>query len=626
VVQLAALIGATSMLGCATARPAPARPDDAPALAAADARVLAGCYDCLLEARATYARLADGPMAAVALPRLFETDVLLALREKELALDGRPTVERARALLPRLPVELQGARVLRMVDAVLPDPDGTPLHVIAGHRRRNLPMLADMDGEVAWLATSGYTPAAREYVALALECSNGRRPAARRGARGTLQAPAVPDPPLVAYRASFCARVDTAALRRLQDAVPEFVEASYYRGQSATAGAIESGGEEARAHFEAAYARFPQAPGVTFAYGWLETVLGDCEAAVPRYAETVAREPGHERAWRQFTICLSALHQDSATVEAATRLIGLRSAHSDDGYYWRALSRLRLGQLPLARGDIDTAKVRSRAANVLTLAGVIEHDQGDLPIAERDLREALAAPSGPANCTAASYLARVLTRVERWRESASYFETGMGCFDQKVAQLRTRLEELTATPAETPAIAEARAARGEAGRRQHGPSAQLPHVGLQRGQHARARRRVRARARAAGDRGARSRARRGRGEAARRDGEGADRVARRRGAALTPSSGAPARRAGGDDRPSAAHGERWTLRRWTLRRWTLRAYSLCVESRRLVSELEIPLISRTRRSASSNASRLSVASSATMSQRPLVVCSARTSG
>jgi tetratricopeptide (TPR) repeat protein len=461
VAHAAALVGATlSLVGCATARPRPhdARADAA-ALAAADARVLDGCYDCLLEARGTYARLADGPLADSAAPRLFEVDVLLAIREKELALDWRTSVARARTIAPRLPAALAPERVLRMVEAVLPDPDGTPLQAMADHRRRNLPMLAAMDGEVAWLAGSGYTPAAREYVALALECSNGRRPAARRGARGTLRAPTASDPPLVAYRVSFCARVDTAALRRLQEAVPAFVEASYYLAQSSTARAPETGGDEARAHFEAAYARFPKAPGLTFAYGWLETVVGDCEAAVPRYAESVGQEPAHERAWRQMTICLSALHQDSATVEAATRLIALRSAHSDDGYYWRALSRLRLAELATARADIDTAKARSRAANVLTLAGVIEHDQGDLPIAERDLREALAAPSGPANCTAASYLARVLTRVERWRESAGSFVTAMGCFDQKVAQLRARLEELTATPPATPAIAEARARR-----------------------------------------------------------------------------------------------------------------------------------------------------------------------
>ena len=55
-------------------------------------------------------------------------------------------------------------------------------------------------------------------------------------------------------------------------------------------------------------------------------------------------------------------------------------------------------------------------------------------------------------------------------------------------------------------------------------------------------------------------------------------------------------------------------------------YTLCVDNNRLVSEFDTPLIVRMPRSASSNFSRLSVPNSATISHRPLVVCSARTSG
>jgi hypothetical protein len=89
---------------------------------------------------------------------------------------------------------------------------------------------------------------------------------------------------------------------------------------------------------------------------------------------------------------------------------------------------------------------------------VIEHDQGDLPVAERDLRDALKGPSAPTNCTAASYLARVLTRTQRWRESAAYFEQAMGCFDGKVAQAREWIATLAASNA-NPAFVAARIAR-----------------------------------------------------------------------------------------------------------------------------------------------------------------------
>ena len=64
------------------------------ALAAADARILEGCYDCLLAARATYERLAGSKYMQrdTMLLRLFETELLLALREKELQLDWQPAL------------------------------------------------------------------------------------------------------------------------------------------------------------------------------------------------------------------------------------------------------------------------------------------------------------------------------------------------------------------------------------------------------------------------------------------------------------------------------------------------------------------------------------------------------
>src|SRR4051794_28788117 len=65
-------------LGCASAR---IRKANALALAAADTRVLEGCYDCLQDARATYARVASDKHTKKPAPiiaRLFETNVLLA--------------------------------------------------------------------------------------------------------------------------------------------------------------------------------------------------------------------------------------------------------------------------------------------------------------------------------------------------------------------------------------------------------------------------------------------------------------------------------------------------------------------------------------------------------------------
>src|SRR6187399_535343 len=66
-------------------------------LGRADARLLDGCYACLVEARDTYARLATGPVSAQATVRRFEAELLIVLREKELAIDTAASQARLQA-------------------------------------------------------------------------------------------------------------------------------------------------------------------------------------------------------------------------------------------------------------------------------------------------------------------------------------------------------------------------------------------------------------------------------------------------------------------------------------------------------------------------------------------------
>ena len=455
--RIAALLSLASLTfavtGCGAAR---LRDANRRAMAAADARVLEGCYDCLLEARDVYTKIVaskDKKTAALVLPRLFETELLLALREKELALDTRATLERARAIASRVPPRLEANRLLAMVDAVLPDQHGVPPKAMSALRQRHRAFSARINGELEWLTTAPLTPAVREYVSLALDCSYWAR--VRPGAPvGPRQRPDVPPgaPPLIAYRTAICVGQDTAVLARVRAAVPGFKEAAYYAAQTTAFLSGETGDDEAPLLLEAAYTRFPRAPGVTFIYGWFNTAIGDCEPAVRFFDETIAIEPAHERAYMERTVCLTNLRQDSAAIESATRLIALETGSTGQAYYWRAVNRLRRKELAMARRDIEDARKRSESDNILTLAGIIEHDQEDLTPAERDLRDALAWPRGDKNCTASWYLAQVLRKRTRWRESGSQFETAMGCYDAKVRENRALIAKIEAHPKMTAAL------------------------------------------------------------------------------------------------------------------------------------------------------------------------------
>jgi tetratricopeptide (TPR) repeat protein len=435
----------SASLGCASAR---IRKANELALATADTRVLEGCYGCLLEARATYARVAGDKHTKKRPPvvaRLFETDVLLALREKELGLDSRASVDRARALAPRAPASLQAKRVLDIVDAVLPDGNANPLKLLDALLRSHKPFTEKMDAELAWVEQASLTPAVRKYIALALDCSypdrykdqpDSTNPLAKRR-----ELP-INAPPLVAYRAANCAKSDTLALKRALNAVPSFDEAAYALGNVVVWSAGETGGDDAQRYFSQAHARFPNAPGITFMLGWLNLNIGDCAQSIRYYDTTLVMVPAHERALLQKTICQSRSHQDSAAIATATRFIALDTPDIAEGHYWRAVSQLRLRALDSARSDIELAKARSRSGEILTVAGIIEHEQNDLLIAEADLRAARAAWRGSENCAAAFYLGSVMTKRQIWAEAATSYDSAMVCYDDKANLTAATIEQV----------------------------------------------------------------------------------------------------------------------------------------------------------------------------------------
>ena len=444
VTAVACAVGLASA-GCASAR---IKRENALALAAADAKVLEGCYGCLEEARHTYERLAAAKSTKSSsgiVARLFETDVLIALREKELGFDSRQAMERARALVPRVPPTLEPNRVLALADHSLPDGNAYPLKATAALLRRNTPFIDRLDAELAWIEQAPLTPAVRRYIALAVDCSYPDRYKERGDTTNPLERRRevpINAPPLLTYRAANCAKADTLALKRVLAAVPQFDEAAYALGNVVVWFAGETGGDDARKYYENAYARFPRAAGVTFMSGWLNLNVGDCHEAIRYYDETLAIEPSHDRAILQKTICQSNLHEDSAAIASATRFIALETPDIAQGYYWRAISRLRRRELEMARSDIDLAKARSRGAEILTAAGIIEFEQSDFVVAETDLRGARAAPKGDENCNAGFYLGSVLTKREAWAESAASYDSAMVCYDDKANLIAAKIEQV----------------------------------------------------------------------------------------------------------------------------------------------------------------------------------------
>lgn len=426
--------------------------------ALAESRVLEGCYDCLLEAQAAYTKLAVGPDRPQMIVRLFEVELLIALREKELAIDAGQAIARARALVPELPPTLAAERYLAAVDAAVPDESGWPVAKGQAFRRSKTPYAQGIDAEVVWmLADESLQLPVRQYVALAIDCTYFRRarPTGRPAAPG-LPVPAAPArqvvmqqipagaPALVQYRVGFCDVIKKAPLERVRKEDPRYAEAAYFLARLDVAQAQETGGRETRPLLAEAYGRFPKSPAVTYLSGNFEQLIGDCKAALRYYGETLAIEPAHDNALLGRTVCLAFLKRFDESIASATEMIGIPTSNLAEAYYWRAWVRHFLKDLDAARADIERAKQILASNDIHRLAGIIEHDQNDLLIADKDLTAAKNMYGGQYDCTTRWYLGLNDMKRDRWVPSAINFEDAMVCYERAARDAEAGLRKMEA--------------------------------------------------------------------------------------------------------------------------------------------------------------------------------------
>jgi tetratricopeptide (TPR) repeat protein len=416
-----------------------ARPQPA-ALAAADAELLQGCYDCLLEARASYRRLAAGGERPRGLARVFEADLLIALREKELALPPSDALVEARRIAAELPPGVEPGRYLALVDAIPSEPMGSPRREILAFRNAQQALVARLDAERAWLSTGRLRAPVRDYLRLALDCAYPRPQDTQPVESG---APAAPRPlaqPLLAYRAEICGFGVASALAAVRDREPRFVETSFFIANIEMVEAAQGGPGHAKAHLAEALARFPASPAITYLTASFNEFIGDYGGALRLHDRTLALRPAHDLALLGRTICLTNLARPQEAIDAATELVTSRAGNLVEAYYWRAWNHRTLAQLAEARADITAARDMMTTARILSLAGIIAYDQRDLDPAQADLEAAIAAAGE--DCTARWYLGLVHRQRKRWLDSGHAFEAAMGCYRERAQATTERIRTL----------------------------------------------------------------------------------------------------------------------------------------------------------------------------------------
>ena len=367
---------------------------------AAEELIRQGCYDCLLDARTA---LATGNAASTTPGPLFEVHLLLALRERELALDASASLMQATALASQLRYP-SAERMIAAVRSIPPDTAG----------RRPLPVTREvreeLESTVAAIDASPFSGLFKTYLKLSLQC----------GRIVTDNGPVAfaDEPPLIAYRRAICGNpIQIAPLREVRGAVPRFVETSFFLGRAAMGAIFQSDGTQPRLLFEEAYARFPMSPAITFSLATVYQATNDCRRAEELFTRTLDLVSDHEDARLGRTVCRTYLSRNADAIADATVLIASAASNRSEAYYWRAWNRRRSGEVELARADIDQARALRYNAQILTLAGMIEYDQKDFEPARQHLAQAR--ELDPRECDAPWYLALIAFNTEAWADSAA---------------------------------------------------------------------------------------------------------------------------------------------------------------------------------------------------------------
>lgn len=409
-----------ALAGCGPKKAVVVRPEPT---AAADELVRQGCYDCLLEARAAYERLT--PRFPNGTLKVFETDVLLVVREKELALDSSAHLADASSLvrkLPNAPAEL----VLSIVRGL--PPDATARRLVPPTREAR----EQLDASIMSIEAGPFSRVFTDYMKLSLQC--GRLTVAPGATAAT-------DAPLVAYRRAICENpIRVEPLRAVRKSVPRFVETSFFLGRAAMASLFRSDGTQARDFFEEAYARFTDSPAIAFDLGTLYQATNECRRAETFFTRTLELSPAHEEGRLGRAICRTYLSKNDEAITDATVLIDASASNRSEAYYWRAWNRRRIGQLDAARRDIDSARALRYNARILTLAGMIEYDQHDFDAARKDLVQAQGIDNR--ECEAPWYLGLTELSVESWAPSAKGFAAAAECYELLVKDSETRRAEM----------------------------------------------------------------------------------------------------------------------------------------------------------------------------------------
>lgn len=247
-----------------------------------------------------------------------------------------------------------------------------------------------------------------------------------------------PDSLLLKYKGATCPREDENLLREIVVAEPQFYEAEYALGNVAMSRGLLLTAEE---HFLKAHEGIPESAQITISLASICFATEELEKSLEFYHKTLAIAPEYRDALLGKAICLSYLGRPAEAIAVCEKIIGLGYWLLGESHYWLAWNQHELKDNKAAGLSIEEAKGRlPTSSEVFTLSGLIALEEGDLPKAEKDLKEAL--QYNPVNSDALLHLGNLYTQKGEWQNSGVYFEKAAFALTEEEKSLEKKIAEI----------------------------------------------------------------------------------------------------------------------------------------------------------------------------------------
>ncbi|HEV3060419.1 MAG TPA: hypothetical protein VGY48_19400 [Vicinamibacterales bacterium] len=420
--------------------PADVPPSPSARLAAADAQVRAGCFDCLVSAFLEYTALQSTAVASPAAIGAARAAALLAIRERELGTEDSGYLVRARELAAAAPpVGRALGDLLEIADTLPVRGAGRQLSDDVELRR----MQAAYRNRDAWtdeLRQRADQDALSAYVSLAFNCAYV--PSAQHAVEQWLaDVPAWRDTPLVTMKAATCGiNSDRASLEHLLAADPRFVEIHYFVSLAfAFTGRID----DAMEHLLKAYAWRNRWPAVTSSLGADYTALEEFQQAVDFFDRTLAVVPRDPDALLNKAKALTYAGRYTESLATVDTLLTQARWLVGDARYWRALNESQLGRLDEAWDDVELAAKLLVNAEVPKLAGIVAYRRKEIDVSRAKFE--LSRQRNPDDCETGFYLGVVLGEQAQWPRAADVLVETANCLEQVELTLKKEIDDIRAS-------------------------------------------------------------------------------------------------------------------------------------------------------------------------------------